>query len=207
MSVYFHPWQYQTSDRKDYHYNKSQVYFWKMIHWGACYHNGIFSQICWSNVNILDKCDLSSLSLVSVNDPKQKPLQLFSSNDTKSGLKIPLLNSHLGRWAQVILDIYDKNTCASAGLTVKHLKLYFTHSRPCLLRREWQGFTYFMPLRIGVNVISFLLSKVTTPYAKCANMVHDDEALLLFNFWRGIPPPYFFYAITYTCVQYSIKSH
>lgn len=84
-------------------------------------------------------------ALVSVNDPKQKTLQLFSSNDTKSVLKIPLHNSHLERWAQVILDISDKETCASAALNVKHLKLYFTHSTQCLLPREWQGFTYFLP--------------------------------------------------------------
>lgn len=74
-------------------------------------------------------------TLVSVNDPKQKPLQLFSSNDTKGGLKIPPHNTHLGHWVQVMLDIYD-NTQASTSLTVKHLKVYFTHSRQCLLLRE-----------------------------------------------------------------------
>lgn len=41
-------------------------------------------------------------------------------------------------------------------------------------------------------MISLLLTNVTTPYAKCANKVHDDEALLLFHFWRGFPILRFF---------------
>lgn len=135
------------SDRKDYCYKKKKAgLFLENDPLGGLLPEGHFPPKSADQIwTFLTSVTFPVEALVSFNDPKQKHLQLFSSNDTKGGLKIPPHNSHPGRWAQVMLDIDDNNTWAYAGLTVKHLKLYFTHSRQCLLPREWQGFTYFLP--------------------------------------------------------------
>lgn len=135
-------WQHETyhlSDRKYRHYQESQAYFGTIIHQGACYQKGIFLQIRWSNVNILDKCNLSKIEAMrSVNKVDQTSSFAVTgypwSHHAHPSTLLPfdnqilLSSDHLGHWTQDMLDTGDDNDNEHQQLSLSNLLSFVLHT-------------------------------------------------------------------------------